>query len=454
MPISTFFGLETTLRGILAHQQAIDTTGHNVTNANTEGYSRQSATLGATDPLLYTAGVGNGNVMAHIGSGVGVESYQRMRNQFLDLQYRAQAMQVGYQETTAEQLDQIEMGLAEPGDNGISKQLNKFWSTWSDVANNPSDPAARQALIDQAQNLAAAFKSVDQQLTNVKSQAAAKYAAITGPGGDVETIATAITQLNGSIKAFVAGGDTPNDLLDRRDMLIDRLSKLGQVSVNSLGNGSVDIFFGGTSTAVVADTTVNWPQALNSTTPPAGGQLGALLKITDTAPPAAAAGTIDQYRTQLNVVAKKLADDVNSFHNPGGTGTNFFTYGAAGTEAGTLTVNVGVAGSRTSASGAAGANDIALQITNLRGGTADKLYTAFVTKVGGDLKNSQTGEQNANVLLNSIEDRRQSTSGVSLDEEMTNLIRFQRGYQASARAMSTIDQMLDTLINRTGAVGL
>ena len=454
MPISTFFGLETTLRGILAHQQAIDTTGHNVSNANTEGYSRQTATLGATTPLLITAGVGNGNVMAHIGSGVGVESYQRIRNQFLDLQYRAQAMQVGYQETTAEQLDQIEMGLAEPGDNGIAKQLNKFWSTWSDVANNPNDPAARQALIDQAQNLTSAFKSLDQQLTNVKSQAAAQYAAITGPGGDVETIATAITQLNGSIKAFVAGGDAPNDLLDRRDMLIDQLSKLGQVSVNDLGNGSIDIFFGGTGTALVADTTVNWPQTLDSTSPPAGGQLGALLKITDSSPPAATPGVIDTYRDQLNAVAKQLADDVNFFHNPGGTGTNFFTYGAAGTEAGTLTVNVGVAGVRTSSGGAAGANDIALQITNLRGGTADDLYTAFVTRIGGDLKNAQTGEQNANVLLSSINDRRQSVSGVSLDEEMTNLVRFQRGYQASARAMSTIDQMLDTLINRTGSVGL
>jgi flagellar hook-associated protein 1 len=454
MPISTFFGLETTLRGILAHQQAIDTTGHNVTNANTEGYSRQTATLGATDPLMITAGVGNGNVMAHIGSGVGVEGYQRIRNQFLDLQYRAQAMQVGYQETTAEQLDQIEMGLAEPGDNGIAKQLNKFWSTWSDVANNPNDPAARQALIDQAQNLAAAFKSVDQQLTNVKSQATAQYAAITGPGGDVETIATAITQLNSSIKAFVAGGDTPNDLLDRRDVLIDRLSKLGQVSVNDLGNGSVDIFFGGTGTALVADTTMNWPQTLDSTSPPAGGQLGALLKITDSSPPAATPGIIDQYRTQLNAVAKQLADSVNTFHNPGGTGTDFFTYGAAGTEASTLAVNVGVAGVRTSTSGAAGDNDIARQITNLRGGTADKLYTAFVTKIGGDLKSAQTGESNANVLLDSIQDRRQSVSGVSLDEEMTNLVRFQRGYQASARAMSTIDQMLDTLINRTGTVGL
>jgi flagellar hook-associated protein 1 FlgK len=101
-----------------------------------------------------------------------------------------------------------------------------------------------------------------------------------------------------------------------------------------------------------------------------------------------------------------------------------------------------------------GANDIALAISGLRGGTGDKLYTGFVTRIGGDLKNAQRGEANATVLLNSIEDRRQSTSGVSMDEEMTNLVRFQRGYQASARVMSTMDAMLETLINRTGIVGL
>jgi flagellar hook-associated protein 1 len=454
MPISTFFGLETTLRGILAHQQAIDTTGHNITNANTTGYSRQTAVMGASDPYLMTAGVGNGNVLASIGTGVNVTSYQRARDQFLDLQYRTQAMQVGYQETTSEQLDQVEMGLSEPGDNGISAQLQKFWSAWGDVANTPSDPAARQALIDQGKNLSAAFKQVDDQLSTVQGQATAQYAAITGPGGDVETIATQISQLNGSIKALVAGGDSPNDLLDRRDALLDQLSKLAQVSVTDLGNGSIDVAFGGTSTPLVSDTTVNWPQTLDSTSPPAGGQLGALLKLTDTSPPAATAGTIQAYRTQLNAVAKQLADDVNALHNPGGTGTDFFSYTSAATAAGTLTVNATVATVRTSTSGAVGDNDIARAITNLRGGTGDKLYTAFVTKIGGDLKNAQTGQSNANTLLSSIDDRRQSVSGVSLDEEMTNLVRFQRGYQASARAMSTIDQMLDTLINRTGSVGL
>src|SRR3712207_3998928 len=99
MSISTFFGLQTALRGVLAHQQAINTTSHNVANANTDGYSRQEAVLGATDPMTITAGLMAKGGTAQIGTGVSVDSYRRIRDAFLDLQYRAQAMQVGHDET-------------------------------------------------------------------------------------------------------------------------------------------------------------------------------------------------------------------------------------------------------------------------------------------------------------------------------------------------------------------
>jgi flagellar hook-associated protein 1 FlgK len=444
MGVSTFMGLQTALRGVLAHQQSIDTTSHNVANANTDGYSRQEASLSASAPLLLPAGIGNGT--ASIGTGVSVDAFRRIRTLFLDLQYRAQAMQVGEQETRARQLDQIEMGLAEPTDTGIARELAKFWNGWADLTNSPDNLAARQALLDQAKNLAAAFKGVDTQLTTVQNQTLAEYASLTGAGGDVQVIANEIAQLNRAIKGLVSNGGEPNDLMDRRDLLLDKLSKLAQVSTTDLGNGSITVQLGDAALPLVNDETVNWspPQVLTAP----GGRLGALIDISR------AGGVVDQYRADLNAVVKTLADNVNAFHNPGGTGTDFFTYGAAGTEAGTLTVNVGTAGVRTGLSAAQGANDIAIQIANLRGGIQDTLYTAFVTRVGGDLKNAQRGEANSGVLLSAIDDRRQSTSGVSMDEEMTNLVRFQRGYQASARVMSTMDQMLDTLINRTGTVGL
>src|SRR3954452_21600383 len=187
-------GLPTSLGGLLAHQQAIDTTSHNVANANTEGYSRQEARLSATDAMKIV-GTGNGNI-GSLGTGVTVQQYTRIRDAFLDLQYRAQNMQVGDQQTRSTQLDQVELALSEPGDNGIASQLAKFWNGWADLSNSPDDIAARQSLIDQAKNLSASFKTVDAQLTTVDTQATAEYAAITGPAGDVQAIATEIATLN------------------------------------------------------------------------------------------------------------------------------------------------------------------------------------------------------------------------------------------------------------------
>src|SRR3954451_16342262 len=187
MSISSFMGLQTSLRGLLGHQQAIDTTSHNVANANTDGYSRQTADMTATDALQVIGGTGD---VGHLGTGVTVSSYRRIRDAFLDLQYRAQNMQVGDQQTRSTQLDQVELALSEPGDNGIASQLAKFWNGWGHLSNSPDDVAARQSLIDQAKNLAASFQTVDAQLTTVKGQANAEYAALTGPAGDVQAIST------------------------------------------------------------------------------------------------------------------------------------------------------------------------------------------------------------------------------------------------------------------------
>src|SRR4051812_26393559 len=345
MPISTFMGLQTSLRGLLAHQQAIDTTSHNVANANTDGYSRQIADMTPTEALKVIGGTGE---VGRLGSGVTVEGYRRIRDAFLDLQYRAQNMQVGDQSTRSTQLDQVELALSEPGDNGIASQLAKFWNGWSDLSNSPDDIAARQALIEQAKNLAASFKTVDTQLTTVKSQASAEYASLTGPAGDVAAIAKELATLNGAIKQFTANGDQPNDLMDRRDLLLDKLSNLAQVRVVDYGNGSMAAFIGDATSPLVDDTTTFWPQTLNAP----GGKLGALIAITKTG------GVIDSYRADLNAVVKNLADSVNSLHNPGGAGTNFFNY-TAGAEGGSLAVNVTTATVRTSTTSAAGANDIA-----------------------------------------------------------------------------------------------
>ena len=449
--ISTFFGLQQSLRGLLAHQRAMDVTGHNITNANTQGYSRQEAVLATATPYDIEAGLLIDGGGAMLGGGVDIQAFRRIRDGFLDLQFRAQSLRLGEYEGTASAMAQVEEGLSEPGANGISAQLDKFWSAWSAVANNPENLATRQALVEQAKTVAGAIKDMDARITTIANQVSSEYASITGASGDVRAKADEIAKLNAAIKFAVADGDQPNDLLDRRDNLLDELSKLAQVSVTELGNGAIRVNFGDAAAPLVDDTAtpVTWPQTL--TTP--GGKLGALLQmaapITATPP-----GTLASYRADLNAFAKQLADDVNALHNPGGTGTNFFSVGAAGTEASSIAVNVAATAVRYATGAAVGATDIASAIAKLRGSSPDQKYQAFVARIGADVRNTDRLEANARVLTSAIEDRRQSTSGVSMDEEMTNLVRFQRGYQASARAMSTVDEMLDQLINRTGRVGL
>jgi flagellar hook-associated protein 1 FlgK len=443
MPISSFYGLQTTLRGLLAQQRALDVTSHNISNANTEGYSRQEAVLAATPATEVHAGISKVGV-AYLGSGVDVMTYRRIRDAFVDLQFRAQNMQLGGYETTSRSLDQVELALLEPGDNGISAQLGKFWSAWADLANSAESQAVRQALVTQAGSVVSSIRQLDAQLQTTSAQATSEYNSITGPTGEVAVIANEIASLNQSIKASVSSGNPPNDLLDRRDALLDRLSNLAQVSTTDLGNGAIRVNVGDAAAPLVDDATITWPQALTAP----GGKLGSLLTLT-----AAPGGTIASYRTDLRNFARQLADTVNTLHNPGGAGTNFFSY-VAGNEAATLTVNVTAPGVRAGTAAAPGENDIALAIARLRGGAADTAYSQLVSRIGGESRDATQRAEAARALTDAVADRRDSVAGVSLDEEMTNLVRFQRGYQASARAMSTVDEMLDVLINRTGRVGL
>lgn len=439
MPISAFSGLQTSLRGLLAQQQAIDVSGHNVANANTPGYTRQEAVLRATQPYVVPANSVITGAGAQVGTGVDVSAIRRIRDQFLDIQYRAQNSNLGDASTRTTSLDQAELAFAEPTDDGLAAQLGKFWSAWSDVANAPENAGARAALVSTAQTLTTTFQTISTQLTTVAQQAQDQYDAITGPTGDVAAAAKELAGLNTSIRDAVFRGQSPNDLMDRRDVLIDQLSTLAQTSVTDLGTGAVKIDFGGvTLVDPTAGGGYTWPQTL--TTP--GGKLGALADL------ASATGPALTYRTQLDAVASNLVSSVNALH----TSTPFFD--TSGTTAATINVVATAATVQTGSGTAAGENDVAQAITALRGGATDQMYQALVAKIGTDVQASTRAESTAQTLASAVDDRRQSVDGVSLDEEMTNLIRFQRGYQASSRTMTTIDDMLDQLINRTGRVGL
>ena len=270
------------------------------------------------------------------------------------------------------------------------------------------------------------------------------------PGGEVAKIATELADLNTSISKFVINGDHPNDLMDRRDLLLDQLSQYGQVSVEQLDGGSTNVSFvdGTTGTAypIVSDKTAAWAG------PPAGGwspggQMGGLLEVGRSP-----GGMVDGYLAYDRLVhqlarhrgQRRVRRHLLHHRRP-----RRRHHRRLGPDP-----------------GRAGFHHLGLRRRRLqrpRPGrlaaaratpSIDGAYKAFVAKVGGDLNEATRLQANAQVLTDSVENRRQSVAGVSMDEEMSNLVRFQRAYQASARAMSTMDEMLDVLINRTGRVGL
>lgn len=448
MSISTFMGVETALRGILAQQQALDITAHNIGNAGTVGYTRQTAALVTTHPFDTGKGL--------LGTGVDVAGYQRVRDSFLDIQLRAQTMRTGYSDARQSALSQVEGALAEPGDNGINSLLNRYWSSWQDVANAPENAATRQALIQNAGSLANGFSSVATQIGVISAQTGL---AITDTIAEVNSIGDKIAKLNTSIASQKALGNTSNDLLDQRDVLIDQLSKLGNISWTEQASGAVDVTIGGGAlvTGVTAATLVE--ADLTSLT---SGKLAALVELRDT--------TLPGYLASLNGVARELADKVNAQHAlgydiaTGAAGGAFFTY-TAGSEATTLAVSGAIVANPlliatadavpVTATEKAGNSGNAIAIAGLRGNaTIDVAYIQLVTTIGSHSQESLRELSNATALTSALENRRQSVSGVSLDEEMTNLIKFQRGFQASSRALNVMDDMLDLIINRTGRAGL
>ena len=436
MAIPAFTGLETALRGLEANQAAIDTTGHNIANVNTPGYSRESVILAESPSLTLPVSSNVTGAGVQLGTGVEVSTISLIRDQFLDVQYRAQSTAAGAASEQSSELAQVQTAVNEPSSDGIGASMSAFWNAWNDLGNNPTSAAAQEAVVQAGQTLAQTFNTVDGQMAAVQNQTAAKYASLTGAGGQVAQYAGQIATLNQQISQATTNGLSTNDLLDQRDAVIDKLSALARVSVSTASNGVDTVSFGDGAAPLVSGATVNWPQTLTSA---AGGQLGTLLSLSS------ASGPIGQLRSQLDGVASQVANAVNALQ----PSSPFFT----GNTAGTIAV-VATASSVQASSSATSGPDLAQQIAALSGGPADQSYAAFVAGTGNAVQSAQSASNTATSLLTAIDNQRQSVGGVSLDEEMSNLITFQRGYEASARMMDTINSVLGTLISSVGGAGL
>jgi flagellar hook-associated protein 1 FlgK len=446
MSISSFNGLNTALSGVRAQQAALDVTSHNIANVETPGYSRQEAVFGARPTLNLPAGATLDGAGAQLGQGVDVTTYRRLRDDFLDLQYRAQNMTGGQADISAQRLGLAQDALGTGGKGDLGKLLDTFWSSWQKLAANPQSGAAKADVVGAAQTLAQRFNTLDTDFATLGTQATTAVTDMLSTAGPIKPIADELAKLNVQINQAQGAGQSPNDLLDRRDLLLDQLSRYGQVSVipdptlNAAGQpaypGMVQVSFGGAATPLVSQNTVTMPTTATLSATP-GGRLGGLQDV---------AAKVAGYRTTLSGLASSIISTVN-------------TATAAPVFSGTGATDIAVVAtpSTVSAGAAAGApadNSVALALAALRGGAIDQGYAGLVQTIGSDVATAQNTSATSTSVLDSLTARRQSVAGVSMDEEMANMIRFQRGYQAAARALTTMDEMLNTLINSTGRVGL
>jgi flagellar hook-associated protein 1 len=459
-----WMGLNTALSGLRTAQEMLDISAHNIANASTPGYSRQRATIVAAPPFSLPA-FNRSGLPGQLGTGVMVSSIDRIRDVYLDQQINAQAALNGYWTARSDALSTTEATFPEPSGSGLGSELTKFWSSWEDLAANPSSTAARTAVLTQASSLAARLNRDAGQLTG---QIAGVDSQVRGAISDINDLTTRIASLNKQIQGIVVSGDHANDLTDQRDQLVQQLNALVPTQSVALKDGTVQLFIGGT--AIVDHDTVRplsatddanghaiatWPtgDAVDVT----GGTLKALVEVRDT--------TLAGYLGSLNTLAQQVADQVNTAHKSGvdqngDPGLDLFSY-TPGAVAGTLAINPLVGTDPTkvvvaATAGAPGDTSIAALIADLRGSatfgtgkqTPTDAYASLIGQVGADTRQAGEMQSNQNLVLTQLDNRRSSISGVSLDEEATDVIRFQQAYQASAKVITTINEMLDTLINK------
>lgn len=474
---STFMGLNTALRGVLAHQNALDVTGHNISNLSTDGYTRQRAEM-VTAPSWSNSSALSATTPGQMGTGVEVLRIERLRDQYIDVNVRNQFGRQANQQALVEQLSQVENAFQEPGPTGLSALMNNYFSTMDAVASNPQSTSARQAFIEAGRALTQGFNQVASDLQAVASQSDLR---LDQTVSEINSISQRIAQLNAEIRTAVERNHQPNDLLDERDRLMDGLSKLVNFSstVNALGEVTITFPSSPTSIQLVDPTIPGGSSAIARADIDAAFNAGllsggrALADQTIWNPATGIINGPDGFATRLDALVAEFVADMNTAHSAGfdltgAAGTNLFSGTTAASVSWILSNPTGVAAADSGPGEPGNGRNFQLILDGTTPGSAarsatqvalgnqtwEQFYRTIVTSVGSQAETATRNLKNADVLVDMAMARRDQVSGVSLDEEMSNMLRFQHAYNASARVMTTMDDMLDMLINRMGRVGL
>ncbi|WP_435299636.1 flagellar hook-associated protein FlgK [Timonella sp. A28] len=462
--MSSFSGISTALSSLQAQRIALEVSGQNIANANTVGYTRQRANIqsipGVESPTFQRPGF-----------GAEITGIERLGNIFLDARVRATGSSSSFLAARADAYARIESTMNEPSDTGLSSTLNELWSGFQEVAKAPQTLATKQVVLERAQSVAHAIGA---GYTALETQWSQHRTEIEDRVSEVNSAAQAVADLNGQIQLMQVTGSNANELIDQRQTLIQRLSELTGATARFHENGTADVSVGGNllvtgktaqkmavdgapSFSSVMETgaqlRVIWDRATPTPVSFDGGEISGILTATA---PEAEGGLLATTAAGYNAIATDLATQVNDLLITADGGTPLFQITG---DPAAKRLDVIITDPAQLKVGAVGMGEhdgtIADKIAQLAiaedGPTAQ--WKTLAVSVGVAAKAAESSFAVAYNAYETASGLQLSSASVDIDEETVNMLAFQRGYQAASRVLTTVDEMLDQLINRTGVVG-
>ncbi len=460
---SLFYGLNIAKNTLSAQTQVLNVTGHNVANASTPGYSRQTVQLVAvSDDTMYGR---RSSTDLCIGAGVEAKTILRSRFALYDEIYRKENQDLNSFSKTEDLMHQVELLFDEPSDSGLSSVLNSFFNGWQDLANDPQNMAARESLKSTGEELSDRLHRLNNQLLTMRQDIDTEVANIPA---NINQITREIADLNSTIRLSEIQGGSANDLRDQRDALLDDLSSFADVRAVEQKDGTYTVLVGSkvvvehdASTDLYAVSTAAGERNAIQTVirsadgvdyVPTGGKLGALIQFRDT--------VIEGITEKLDTLAESLVKAVNYDHQngfgiDGESGRNFFD--PTFTKSFNIALSDDISDVRAiaaSATGDKGDSDNALTINDLRDAktvdgqyTISEYYNALIGDIGVQARDAKASRTNEELLVQQIDSSREGIKGVNIDDELIQMIQTQHIYQSASRIITTIDSMLESIIN-------
>lgn len=463
--------LSSSVKALSAHSRAIETAGRNLANVNNTSYARQRVIYGDRGSVETPQGV----------QSLGLEalSIQQLRDGLLDGQVMREislksgfkAEQSGYQRAQASLGQSIDRSTtigstADSNSGGLAASIDDLFNAFQGLASRPTDTGERQLLIQKANILTDRFQQTDNRLAQVQQDLDSQ---VEIDVIEVNRLLESIADLNRQIGSFEIGRPgVAVDLRDQRQARLEELAAKLPIETREGAAGQVQVFARDASNdpvVLVNLASTTGPVSFNGTTIAAGDPSTPLNLVSGSihGSMTARSGAVQELRTSLDQLAEQLVTSINSAYNPTGLTGDFFA--PSGTSAGTIAVDTGVTVNTLKASdgGAAGDNTIALAVAalsqtvhnstdgDLIDGTFSDYFASSVSDLGQSLASVNARVDDQTNIEQLVRGQRDSVSGISLDEEMADLVKFQRAYQASARVFSVVDDLLDTIVNRLGA---